>query len=250
MSGTLDKRQGVRATKNPNGSQGSPAIRSFVRRRGRMTEAQRRALDDLWPKYGVAYAPAPLDLQDLFGRDAPRILEIGFGNGDALLTQARQNPDLDYLGIEVHDPGIGHCLLEANRQGVENLRLIQHDAVDVIRDQIPNGSLRSINLFYPDPWPKKRHRKRRLVQPEFVALVATSLEPGGRFHTVTDWPDYAEQIASVVNNNPLLAPITTPHPQRSTTRFEARGEALGHDVFEQVYERILDIPKAGEKEYK
>jgi tRNA (guanine-N7-)-methyltransferase len=250
MNGTLDKQQGVRAAKNLSGSQGSSAIRSFVRRRGRITAAQRRALSDLWPKYGVAYAPARLDLQDLFGREAPRILEIGFGNGDALLAQARQNPDLDYLGIEVHDPGIGHCLLEANRQGVENLRLIQHDAFDVIRDQIPNSSIRSINLFYPDPWPKKRHHKRRLVQPEFVTLVAASLEPGGRFHTVTDWPDYAEQIASVVDNNPLMAPILTPHPQRSTTRFEARGEALGHDVFEQVYQRMLDIPKADEKEYK
>ena len=146
-------------------------IRSFVRRRGRMTAAQRRALTELWPRYGVEYSPAPLDLAALFGREAPRILEIGFGNGEALVEQARQNPNLDYLGIEVHEPGIGHCLLEANRQKIANLRLIQYDAVPVIRDQIPKASLRSINLFFPDPWPKKRHHKRRLVQPEFVALV-------------------------------------------------------------------------------
>ncbi|MCZ6516467.1 MAG: tRNA (guanosine(46)-N7)-methyltransferase TrmB [Gammaproteobacteria bacterium] len=238
------------ASTNLAGSRGSSAIRSFVRRRGRMTAAQRRALNELWPKYGVGYAPAPLNLEDLFGREAPRVLEIGFGNGDALVAQAGQNPDLDFLGIEVHEPGIGHCLLEANRQGVENLRLIQHDAVDVIRDQIPNGSLRSINLFYPDPWPKKRHHKRRLVQPEFMALVTASLEPGGCLHTVTDWPDYAEHIASVVDNNPLMVPISMPQPQRLRTRFEARGEALGHDRYEQVYQRMLNVPNAGEKEYK
>ena len=250
MTGPLNKQDGVRATKNQSGPHGLTTIRSFVRRRGRMTAAQRRALKELWPKYGVDYSPAPLDLAGLFGREAPHVLEVGFGNGDALVEQARQNPDLDYLGIEVHEPGIGHCLLEANRQDVENLRLIQHDAVDVIRDQIPDGSLRSINLFYPDPWPKKRHHKRRLVQPEFIALVAASLAPGGCFHTVTDWQDYAEQIASVVSNNPLMVPVSTLHPNRPGTRFEARGVALGHDIYEQVYRRMSNIPKAGEKEYK
>jgi len=213
-----------------------------------MTAAQRRALTELWPRYGVDYSPAPLDLAALFGRKAPCVLEIGFGNGEALVEQARQNPDLDYLGIEVHEPGIGHCLLEVNRQSVANLRLIQYDAVHVIRDQIPNNSLRSINLFFPDPWPKKRHHKRRLVQPEFIALVVASLAPGGCFHTVPDWPDYAQQIASVVNNNPAMVPVSMPHPQRPRTRFETRGTALGHNVYEQVYRRIFDIPKAGEND--
>ena len=217
-------------------------IRSFVRRRGRMTAAQRRALTELWPRYGVEYSPAPLDLAALFGREAPRILEIGFGNGEALVEQARQNPNLDYLGIEVNEPGIGHSLLEVNRQKIANLRLIQYDAVPVIRDQIPKASLRSINLFFPDPWPKKRHHKRRLVQPEFVALVAASLAPSGRFHTVTDCPDYAEQIASMVKNNSKMVAVSMPHPQRTRTRFETRAAKLGHNVHEQVYQRIPDIP--------
>ena len=161
-------------------------IRSFVRRAGRLTPSQQRALKELWPEFGVPFSREPLQFEALFGRTAPVVLEIGFGNGDTLVQLAAEHPDLDFLGIEVHEPGVGHCLLEARDAGVTNLRLIRHDAVEVLEAMIAPASLSRINLYFPDPWPKKRHHKRRLVQPAFLKLVASRLSPDGTFNVATD----------------------------------------------------------------
>ena len=152
-----------------------------------MTAAQKRALETLWPGFGIPGAPEMLDLDEVFGRVAPRTLEIGFGNGELLASMAAENPDADFIGVEVHEPGIGHCLLALQQQALSNVRLIAHDGVEVLQQRIPDGALSRLNLFFPDPWPKKRHHKRRIVQPPFVSLVARKLEPGGLFHVATDW---------------------------------------------------------------
>ena len=165
-----------------------------MRRAGRLTASQQRALEELWPSYGVAYSEDTLDFGALFGRSAPVVLEIGFGNGETLVATAADRPDSNFLGIEVHEPGVGHCLIEADRSGVSNLKLITHDAIEVLRYQVPSGSLARINLYFPDPWPKKRHHKRRIVQPDFLALCADRLAPGGAMHIATDWANYAEHI--------------------------------------------------------
>ncbi len=213
-------------------------VRSFVLRAGRLTAAQQRALETLWPRYGIDYAPRPLELDAVFGRHAPRVLEIGFGNGDALLAMAEAMPGHDFLGIEVHAPGIGHCLLGLERRGLTNVRLIRHDALEVLAQQIPDGALARVNLFFPDPWPKKRHHKRRLVQPAFVALMADKLEPGGLFHVATDWPDYARQIEEVLAACAALRPAPRLLPARPGTRFEARGQQRGHPIWEGCYRRV------------
>jgi len=215
-------------------------VQSFVRRAGRLTRAQARALEELWPRYGIAPAPADappadLDLDRIFGRHAPRLLEIGFGNGAALVNHAQAAPDWDCLGAEVHPPGVGHCLLEIQRLGLTNVRLLMEDAVLVLRDRLAAGTLAGVHLFFPDPWHKKRHHKRRLVQPDFLALLAARLEPGGYFHVATDWPPYAEHIASLLAASPDFRPAS--HRARSRTRFEARGERLGHPIWDQVYLR-------------
>ena len=178
--------------------EGRRRIRSYVLRSGRTTPAQERAISRLWPRFGLEFTPAPLDFVAVFGRDAPRVLEIGFGDGDTLVEQAAADPACDYIGIEVHKPGIGHCLLRAEVLDIDNLRVIAHDAVEVLEKQIPAGSLRRINLYFPDPWPKKRHHKRRLVQPRFLALAAAALEPGGTLRIATDWHNYAEHIDEVI----------------------------------------------------
>jgi len=227
-----------------------PRVRSFVLRSGRTTAAQRRALEQLWPEYGIQYTPQRVDLDDAFGRIASRILEIGFGNGDALIDQARRHPDQDFIGIEVHQAGVGYGLLQAKKYKLQNLRMIRHDALEVLERQIDDSSISAINLFFPDPWPKKRHHKRRLVQPRFMALVEAKLEPGGLFHVVTDWTDYAEHIEAIVAANTRLVPLAGPYPDRIRTRFEARGRGRGHPILEQVYRRDADVPKALEKEYK
>jgi tRNA (guanine-N7-)-methyltransferase len=213
-------------------------VRSFVRRAGRITTAQERAIGELWPRFGVDFSPVLLKLDDLFGRTAERVLEIGFGNGESLVVQAAQNPDLDYLGVEVHRPGIGHCLLAADARNVRNLLLICHDAVDVLRQQIADKSFSRVNLYFPDPWPKKKHHKRRLVQGEFLELVASKLVAGGSLYLATDWQNYAEHIDAVVAANRSF------HVQerrvhggerpldRSTTKFERRGLAQGHKITE------------------
>jgi tRNA (guanine-N7-)-methyltransferase len=211
-------------------------IRSFVRRAGRLTVAQERALAELWPRYGLDYTPHPLDLDTIFGRRAPRIVEIGFGNGEALATMAAAAPDEDFIGIEVHEPGVGHCLLRIEALGLGNVRLVCHDAIEVLQHQLPPGSLAAVHLFFPDPWPKKRHHKRRIVQPDFVALVADRLEAGGILHVATDWPEYAEHMAAVVAASGRFGPAD-PASGRPRTRFQARGERLGHPIWDARYRR-------------
>jgi len=220
-------------------------IRSFVRRAGRQTRAQDRALTELLPRFGV---PAPdadastlLDLEALFGRPAPCVLEIGFGNGDALVSMAAESTDRNFLGVEVHAPGVGHCLLAIERLGLTNVRLLMQDAMVVLRDRLSDNSLLGVHLFFPDPWHKKRHHKRRLVRPDFVALLEARLLPGGYFHVATDWPDYVTHIQAVVGENPAFQATEMDRSQsvggRPRTRFEARGERLGHPIWEAVYRR-------------
>ena len=177
-----------------------------------------------------------IDFPSTFGRDAPRIMEIGFGNGSLLADMAANRPQLDFLGIEVYEPGVGHCLMRLRDSGIDNVRLIRDDAVDVLRDQIGDHSLRAINLFFPDPWPKKRHHKRRLVQPDFVALMAQKLETGGEFHVATDWANYAEHIDAVMSSSEFFQ-LSRDAARRPKTKFERRGERLGHAVWEAVYRR-------------
>ncbi len=211
-------------------------IRSFVRRSGRLTPSQERALQELWPEYGVDFAPETCELDALFQRSAPVVLEIGFGNGETLVEQASASPDLDFIGIEVHEPGVGHCLLKARDAGVRNLRLIMHDAVEVLARQIPPLSLQRVNIYFPDPWPKKRHHKRRLLQPAFLELVHSRLEPGGSLHIATDWANYAEHIDELLEASALFtlderrehggdAPLDRPQ-----TKFERRGLRKGHRI--------------------
>ena len=226
-------------------------IRSYVLRAGRLTHAQERALTELWPRFGIPAATrdtGPLDLDALFGRKAPRILEIGIGNGAALLSMAARDPDRDWLGAEVHAPGIGHCLLEIERLGLGNVRLFMEDAVGVLRERLPDHSLAGLHLFFPDPWHKKRHHKRRLVQPPFVELMAGKLTNDGYFHVATDWPPYAAHIAEVLaTSGHFGAGIDPAHSSgsgsgsgRPLTRFEARGQRLGHPIWERIYPRLRD----------
>ena len=208
-------------------------VRSFVRRAGRITTGQKRALKTLWPRFGLDYTGDPLELAAVFGRDAPCILEIGFGNGELLVDMATAHPEDNYLGIEVHEPGVGRCLLLARDAGLKNLRVFKHDANEVLANCIPPRSLTTVNLFFPDPWQKKRHHKRRLVQPAFAALIAERLIPGGEFHVATDWRPYAEHIQQVMSQCPGMVPVP-PRP-RPITRFERRGRRLGHQIRDQIY---------------
>lgn len=219
-------------------------IRSFVIRAGRVTDAQRRALDDLWPIYGIDFDPArPLDLDAAFGRHAPRTLEIGFGNGDNLAALAAAHPERDYLGVEVHRPGVGRLLQHARDAQLGNLRVIAHDAVEVLTHSIAPGALDEILILFPDPWHKARHHKRRLVQAPFVALLASRLAPGGRLSLATDWTPYAEWMLEALATEPTLENLApdgryVPRPAwRTGTRFERRGERLGHDVHDLAYRR-------------
>lgn len=211
-------------------------IRSFVRRAGRLTPSQQRALDELWPEYGIEFEPTPLNFDELFARRAPVVLEIGFGNGETLVQQAAENPDCDYVGIEVHEPGIGHCLIKARSAGVRNLRLIARDAIDVLQQQIPPASLRRINLYFPDPWPKKRHHKRRIIQPQFLALCADRLGSGGSLRIATDWANYAEYIDEVLaRSDRFVCTERRDHDgdqplDRPMTKFERRGLRKGHRI--------------------
>ena len=216
-------------------------IRSFVLRAGRTTPAQERALGELWPSYGIDLTAAPLDLAAVFGRDARRCLEIGFGAGDVIASLAETNPHNDYLGIEVHRSGLGRLLLRAEQCALKNLRIICSDAVDVLRDHIADASFDEVLVFFPDPWHKKRHHKRRLIEASFVALAATKLRSGGILRLATDWQAYAEQMLAVCNANPALESLSpdgtyVPRPEfRSPTRFERRGERLGHGVRDLAY---------------
>lgn len=218
-------------------------IRSFVLRAGRVTAAQERALLDLWPRYGLEFTDALIDLNAAFGRSAPRCLEIGFGTGEVIASLARSNPEIDYLGVEVHRAGVGRLLLAASRDNLSNLRIVCHDAAEVLSRGIADGSFDSILIFFPDPWHKKRHRKRRLIDASFVEMLARKLRPQGVLRLATDWQDYAQQMLEVCNACRELRSLGAdgayvPRPEfRPPTRFERRGERLGHGVWDLAYER-------------
>jgi tRNA (guanine-N7-)-methyltransferase len=217
-------------------------IRSFVLRQGRVSDAQRRFHDEGMPRWGLAYQPSLLNLDSVFGRNAPRILEIGCGMGETTAAIAAAHPHTDYLGIEVHTPGVGNLLKEIATRELTNLRVIQHDAVDVVRNMIPPGALPGIHIFFPDPWPKKRQQKRRLIQSPFVRLLAQRLAPGGTLHCATDWEEYAGQMLDVLTAEPLLTNSATGYASRPEyrpqTKFETRGLRLGHGVWDVVFRRI------------
>ena len=219
-------------------------IRSFVRRAGRITTSQQRALDELWPMFGLEFDESSLDFEAMFGRPSDVVLEIGFGNGETLVAQAAAAPEKDFVGIEVHEPGVGHCMLKAKEAGISNLRLIVHDAIEVLRHQVPASSLSRLNLYFPDPWPKKRHHKRRIVQPPFLDLVAGRLKPGGTLNIATDWANYAEHIDEVLGASKHFecaerrehggdAPLDRPQ-----TKFERRGLRKGHRIFDWSFLRL------------
>ncbi|HGJ5874663.1 MULTISPECIES: tRNA (guanosine(46)-N7)-methyltransferase TrmB [Arsenophonus] len=219
-------------------------VRSFVRRQGRLTPRQENALQMLWPKMGVDFTGQPLLFNSLFGNNAPVILEIGFGMGASLVTMAEQNPAKNFLGIEVHAPGIGACLAAANEANLSNLRVMCHDAIEVLEKMLPDDSLNMVQLFFPDPWHKVRHNKRRIVQQPFAELVLHKLELGGIFHMATDWQPYAEHMLNVMREisnyrNLSVAGDYVERPaSRPVTKFEKRGQQLGHGVFDLMFERI------------
>ena len=217
-------------------------VRSFVRRPGRATAAQRRALTELMPRYGIDTQAGPLDLASVSRRDARRVLDIGFGDGDALATNALNNPAVDYLGIEVHEPGIGHLLLQLERAAITNVHVIARDASDVV-PLIADATFDAVDLFFPDPWPKKRHHKRRLVQLPFIAELSRVLKRGGFLHVATDWADYARHTREVLAQSADLVPVDAadlchnPLALRPPTKFERRGRRLGHDVVDLFYRK-------------
>ena len=218
-------------------------IRSFVLRQGRVSNAQQRCYDTLMPCYGIPYSARPLDLTQIFGRTAARVLEIGFGMGETTAAIAQAHPQNDYLAIEVHTPGVGSLLKQIGEMNLANIRIIQHDAVEVLRDMLPDNTLDGAHIFFPDPWHKKRHHKRRLIQAPFITLLAQKLKPGGYIHVATDWRDYAEQVLAVLSAEPLLqntAADYAPRPfHRPLTKFEQRGLRLGHGVWDLVFKRCL-----------
>jgi tRNA (guanine-N7-)-methyltransferase len=216
-------------------------IRSFVTRAGRLSTAQERALNELGPKYMIDYVKAPLDFEQAFGRKAPVILEIGFGMGGTTAHIAKLMPEKDFIGVEVHTPGVGSLLKLIGDEELSNLRVIQHDAVEVLRDMIPAASLAGVHIYFPDPWHKARHNKRRLIQPAFVKTLCEHIAPGGYIHLATDWEDYAVQMLEVLSAEPALrntADGYAPQPSyRPLTKFENRGIKLGHGVWDLVFEK-------------
>jgi tRNA (guanine-N7-)-methyltransferase len=218
-------------------------VKSFVRRQGRLTLGQEKAIETLWPVFGVDFSPGILDLEKLFGRNADTILEIGFGNGDALLHMAQQHPEKNFIGIEVHRPGVGRLLQNMEQYGVKNIRVFCHDAIDILKQQIPDASLHRLHLYFPDPWHKTRHHKRRIVQPDFALLVAQKLKAGGIFHLATDWQNYAEHMVHVLNACEAFKNLSAtndyvPRPEeRLLTKFEQRGHRLGHGVWDMLFQK-------------
>jgi tRNA (guanine-N7-)-methyltransferase len=218
-------------------------IRSFVRREGRLTAGQARALDQLWPRFGLEPGDAEIDLARVFSREAPVALEIGFGNGESLATMAEAHPQINYIGIEVHRPGVGSLLLRLEQRAISNVRVISQDASEVLRKNVPDASLAAVYLFFPDPWPKKRHHKRRLVQPEFVQQVRAKLKTGGEFHMATDWQDYAKHMMAVMSDADGFVNVagdgrySTKPAYRPETKFERRGLMRGHGVWDLVFRR-------------
>jgi tRNA (guanine-N7-)-methyltransferase len=217
-------------------------IHSFIRRQGRITPGQQLAIDQLWTKYGLE-PDQPHQFSQIFGRSAPLFLEIGFGNGEALVEMAAANPDHDFLGIEVHRPGIGHLLLQIQQREITNVKVYCHDAIDILEQQIADNSLAGIHLFFPDPWPKKRHHKRRIVRPAFIKLVTRKLQQGGYFHAATDWENYAQHMFEVLNQQQTLVNESADNEYckrpgyRPITKFERRGINLGHCVWDLIYRK-------------
>ncbi len=218
-----------------------PPIRSYVLRQGRVSNAQQRAHETLLPRYGIPYGDHVIDLDGIFGRKAPHILEIGCGMGETTAAIAAAHPHLDYVGIEVHTPGVGSLLKQIEALGLTNVRVIQHDAVAVLEHMIAPASLDGMHIFFPDPWPKKRQQKRRLIQPAFAALAASRLKPGGYLHAATDWQEYAEQILAVLGSEPELENTAAGYAERPAyrpqTKFETRGLKLGHGVWDIVFRK-------------
>ena len=213
-------------------------IRSYVLRQGRTTPAQKRALEELLPKYGIAFSDQKIS------SSRELVLEIGSGMGETTIQIAKAHPDVDFVAVEVHGPGVGSLLNAAEREALKNIRVIRHDAIDVLEHMIADDSLAAIHLFFPDPWPKKRHHKRRMVQPEFAALAAAKLKQGGILHTATDWPEYAEHMHEVFSREPLLEPAPAGFTARPVTKFESRGRRLGHPVRDLVFRRRGNAPAA------
>jgi len=218
-------------------------VRSFVRREGRLTPGQERALEHLWPHYGIDEAEGLIDLAALFGRTAPIVFEIGFGNGSSLAEMAAKQPDTNFIGVEVHRPGVGHLLKLIEEQGLTNLRVACIDAVELLKHRIPDNSLDRLQLYFPDPWHKKRHHKRRIIQPAFVSLLAHKIKEGGHLHMATDWQHYAEQMLDDLSQNNDFTNCADssgyiPRPDyRPLTKFEQRGQRLGHGVWDLLFER-------------
>ncbi|MFL7010626.1 tRNA (guanosine(46)-N7)-methyltransferase TrmB [Enterovibrio norvegicus] len=218
-------------------------IRSFVRREGRLTKGQEQAMNDCWPTMGIDFEEKQLDWAEVFGNNNPVVLEIGFGMGASLVEMAKNAPEKNFVGIEVHSPGVGACLMAARDAGVTNLRVMCHDAVEVFEHMLPVASLETVQLFFPDPWHKARHHKRRIVQPEFVQMLRDKLKIGGIFHMATDWENYAEYMVEVMDVAPGYKNTATdgsyiPRPDdRPLTKFEARGHRLGHGVWDMKYAR-------------
>jgi tRNA (guanine-N7-)-methyltransferase len=221
--------------------QRSNHIRSYVLRQGRVSIAQQRCHDNLMPVYGIPYSRQALDLPLAFGRTAPKILEIGFGMGETTAAIAQVHPDNDYLALEVHTPGVGSLLKQINEKQLSNIRIIQHDAVEVLRDMLADNTLDGAHIFFPDPWHKARHNKRRLIQPPFIAQLANKLKPGAYIHVATDWEDYAAQVLAVLSAEAMLqnsAADYAPRPaHRPLTKFEQRGLRLGHGVWDLVFHK-------------
>lgn len=231
--------------------EGRRQVRSFVLRQGRFTPAQQRAFDELWPRFGIDYQGSPRNYHEIFGRSAKRVLEIGFGNGEALRFAAQHDRERDLIGIEVHAPGVGRLLNALAEDGSDHVRLYHHDAVEVLNHEVADASLDEVRIYFPDPWHKKRHNKRRLVQPAFAELLVRKLSPEGRLHLATDWQDYAEQMwdvldatAGLVNRAGPRGSVARP-PWRPQTHFETRGQKLGHGVWDLLYDKT---PGTGNRE--
>ena len=233
------------STENPKNASPAPrrAIKSFVLRQGRLTNAQQNALENHWQEYGIDFSEQPLDYPTLFANNNEIIIEIGFGDGDSLLQQAINQPQYNFIGIEVHGPGVGHLIHNANAQGIHNIKVIRHDAVDVLTHQITNDSISRLQLFFPDPWHKKRHHKRRIIKPAFIELIQQKIKTGGCFHMATDWQHYAEHMLNEMDQAEAFRNISgagnysaTKGP-RCQTKFERRGIKLGHGVWDLIYEK-------------
>ena len=219
-------------------------IKSFVKREGRLTKGQEKALEEYWPSKGVEVSDTAINFKSLFGNTNPVVLEIGFGMGKSLVEMAKAQPDTNFLGIEVHRPGVGACLSYAGELAVNNLRVMEHDAVEVLKQSIQDSALSRLQLFFPDPWHKKRHHKRRIVQPDFITLIAEKMQSGGQLHMATDWEPYAQHMLEIVQQSPLFRNTSpsndfVPRPDyRPITKFETRGQRLGHGVWDLIFERV------------